>query len=144
VRTYTLLEAVPLFLFAAIGFISTCAAINEIWQEYKAKKRRDDGARLILQFRSSKEPPIPAAGEDDIYCEYLLWNQCDGFHIASVAEFEDGKFMHFGDFMGSYTWGPNDFQAWAPLPEVGDFAYRALHREFHVNMNCAPEATHEN
>jgi hypothetical protein len=143
VRTYTLLEAVPLLAFAAIGFIFTCAVINTYWKERAAKKRRA-GTRLILQFRSSKEPPRPAAGEDDIYCEYLLWNQCDGFHIASLALFDDGKFVGFSHFMGSPTWSPDEFQAWAPLPEVGDFAYRALDREFHVNMNRAPEAHHEN
>lgn len=139
-RTYTLLEAVPFFLFAAIGFIFTCAFINTAWKEHKAKKRRD-GARITLQFRSSKEPPKVAAGEEDIYCDYLLWNQCDGFHIASLAMFDDdGKFLHFADFMGTETWGPDEFQAWAPLPEVGDFAHRGLDREFHVNMNHTPEA----
>lgn len=40
-RTYTLLEAVPFFLFAAIGFIFTCAFINTAWKEHMNKKKRD-------------------------------------------------------------------------------------------------------
>lgn len=39
-RTYSLLEAVPFFLFTAIGFIVTCATINVELKKYKARKAK--------------------------------------------------------------------------------------------------------
>jgi hypothetical protein len=48
--------------------------------------------------------------------DYVLYNQCDGFHIAE-AWFDDGEFLGFR-FWAADGYVPDDaFQAWAKLPD---------------------------
>jgi len=96
---------------------------------------------ITLEFHANTEPPSNTQGDDVEHCEFVLWNQCDGFHLAYRAMYDDGQFICFEDFTGRSTWNPGDFQAWARLPEVNSSLYEKLHAEFHRK---APEATHEN
>jgi len=73
----------------------------------QAGERAEALGLFALQFHPVGTDP---AEEGD----YLLYNQCDGFHLAS-AWFDDGGFMGFFNF-SSYEIPPDCYRAWAMLP----------------------------
>lgn len=56
--------------------------------------------------------------------EYLLYNQCDGYHWAEAYFFNDGSFNAFFTFMHE-EFSPDTYQAWAKLPSA-----RVLYEKF--------------
>lgn len=46
---------------------------------------------------------------------YLLYNQCDGFHLVE-AHFDEGRFLGFYDWNGTTPFGEDCYVAWAKLP----------------------------
>jgi hypothetical protein len=62
-----------------------------------------------LEFHQASEEPTEPG-------DYLLYNQCDGYHVAE-AWFPEGEFCGF------YFWphdhvSPNFYCAWAKLPDT--------------------------
>ncbi|WP_418141530.1 hypothetical protein NUW46_04990 [Marinobacter sp. MA] len=67
-----------------------------------------------LTFHSNNQEPGKAFEDRD----FLLFNPCDGYHVA-IADFEDGDFIEFRQFAGS-SYGKDFYTAWAVLPETCD------------------------
>lgn len=63
------------------------------------------------KFRPQRQMPT-AKGE------YLLYNQCDGFHLATARFNDDRSFAGFFTFMG-HRYDEETYQAWALLPSSG-------------------------
>lgn len=61
-----------------------------------------------LDFR----PSFESASEP---CDVVLYNRCDGFHIAE-AKFEGAEFLGFFPFIGD-AYPQSFFDAWARLPD---------------------------
>jgi Lar family restriction alleviation protein len=75
----------------------------------RALASRDWGGLVFpLRFHSSAEYPTEEG-------DYLLYNQCDGYHFAT-AYILDGKFDCFMDW-NSGVYEPDWYCAWAKLPE---------------------------
>jgi hypothetical protein len=49
--------------------------------------------------------------------DYVLYNQCDGFHCAEARLDPDGSFAGFFTFMGT-PYQDDEYQAWARLPDT--------------------------
>jgi hypothetical protein len=65
--------------------------------------------KFDLDFRPASETPTQPG-------DYLLYNQCDGYHIAE-AWFEDGEFQSFCIWPAHIV--SSDFYcAWALLPDT--------------------------
>lgn len=62
---------------------------------------------FALQFHPAETDPTEEG-------DYLLYNQCDGYHFASPY-FYDGKFEAFMSWKGS-VYEPDWYCAWALLP----------------------------
>lgn len=70
-------------------------------------------ARSVLVFSPSTSKPVEA--EDN---EYLLLNQCDGYHLATAMFDDQGAFECFHVF-GTNIYSDGDFYcAWAKLPDA--------------------------
>lgn len=69
-------------------------------------------AGFPLVFRPKAE--IPRQSEDQRTA--LLFNQCDGYHIAYIRFFDDGEFDGFYPFDGE-EYGKDFYEAWAVLPD---------------------------
>jgi len=70
-----------------------------------------------LKFHPSSEKPTERG-------DYLLYNQCDGYHIAE-ARFYDGEFFSFAWFADGLI--DKDFYcAWALLPDGTKTLYDAF------------------
>lgn len=54
--------------------------------------------------------------------DYLLYNQCDGFHRAEAGFSDDGSFEYFYEWIptGISTFEAEHYQAWAKLPDSLD------------------------
>ena len=66
--------------------------------------------KFDLDFRPvSEEPTEPG--------DYLLYNQCDGYHIAE-AHFDDDEFDAFYSFACTCRYGTDFYRAWAKLPDT--------------------------
>ncbi len=64
--------------------------------------------KLELDFRPASEPPTEEG-------DYVLYNQCDGYHVAG-ARFYGNEFDGFC-FFGEFDPEPKDcYQAWEKLP----------------------------
>lgn len=48
---------------------------------------------------------------------FLILNPCDGFHLV-YGRWEDGKFVHFADWMGGQGYNRDFYIAWARLPNA--------------------------
>lgn len=68
-----------------------------------------------LTFHSSNQKP-GRAFEDR---ECVIFNPCDGFHIAIAEFWEDGDFHCFRPFAGE-PFSDDFYTAWAVLPETSD------------------------
>lgn len=80
----------------------------------------DAVGQFRLHFRFYREDPTEEG-------DYLLYNQCDGYHLVSAA-FEDGEFLGF------YSWGGglvdrNHFRAWAKLPVSHEDLFNIFSKE---------------
>lgn len=62
-----------------------------------------------IEFRPAAETPAERG-------EYLLYNRCDGYHLAD-AVFIDGAFVGFMRWGALETLSPDVYRAWAKLPE---------------------------
>lgn len=90
--------------------------------------------RLALEFFPQRESPKEDGGD------YLLYNQCDGFHVVQ-AHVTDGEFLGF-KFWAQPEFIPDDFyQAWAKLPDT-DALYEAF-ADKPANGRSAHDATME-
>lgn len=49
--------------------------------------------------------------------DYLIYNQCDGYHIVEPFFDDDGDFLAFHTFMGNFI-DPDFYCAWALLPDA--------------------------
>ncbi len=67
---------------------------------------------MPLDFKPQAETPTTSG-------DYILYNQCDGYHIAEAMfeRHDGGKFMGFFSFMG-HEYEPDTYQAWALLPDT--------------------------
>jgi hypothetical protein len=63
-----------------------------------------------LEFRPQAENPL-------VKGQYLLYNQCDGYHKAHARFYKDGTFDGFFTFTGE-EFPPDTYQAWARLPDT--------------------------
>lgn len=70
-----------------------------------------------LNFRPGQEVP-------DTEGDYLLYNQCDGYHIAE-AWFVDGAFCGFYFWPNEHV-SPRFYCAWAKLPDTTKELYEAF------------------
>jgi len=69
-----------------------------------------------LQFKPSTQKPHYEPEPD---AEYLLLNPCDGFHIAyGNFDHDTQEFERFSNFTGGQTYGPDQYIAWAKLPDA--------------------------
>jgi hypothetical protein len=59
----------------------------------------------------------PQAKVPIVHGEYLLYNQCDGYHQAAARFDEAGTFIGFFSFMG-HEYEPDTYQAFARLPDT--------------------------
>jgi len=77
-----------------------------------------------LNFKAASVDPID---DGDVFGEYLLYNQCDGYHIA-YAHFAEGVFDGFRNFLGTCSYERDFYAAWAKLPDCNDVLYPAFGR----------------
>lgn len=70
--------------------------------------------KFDLDFRPASETPTERG-------DYLLYNQCDGYHIAE-AWFDDGEFVGFYFHAQGFA-SPNFYRAWALLPDTAKTLY---------------------
>lgn len=73
--------------------------------------------KFSLLIKPQAEVPTEAG-------DYLLYNQCDGFHIVEAHFFEDGSFDGFYSFMGE-EFKDDSYMAWAKLPDT-DLMYQVF------------------
>jgi hypothetical protein len=59
----------------------------------------------------------PASDEPTDPGDYLLFNQCDGYHIAEAWFEENGEFISFAWFAGGLV-SKSFYRAWALLPDT--------------------------
>jgi len=57
---------------------------------------------------------------------FLLYNQCDGYHIAFGRWDEEGAFEGFFDFLGESEYRDDFYEAWAGLPDCNDVLFPAF------------------
>lgn len=67
--------------------------------------------KFDIVFYPVSKKPIKA----DYGTECVLYNQCDGYHIAYPRFYEDGDFRGFYTFMGK-EFSEDFYCAWAKLP----------------------------
>lgn len=67
-----------------------------------------------LEFRSVGNVPTRALNGRS----FLLYNQCDGYHIAEAMFAGDGKFQHFHFFARGEAIEDDFYVAWAVLPDT--------------------------
>lgn len=60
--------------------------------------------------------------------DYVLYNQCDGYHIVEASFADDGAFEGFY-FFGGRTVGDDFYRAWAKLPESHTTMFDAFGRD---------------
>lgn len=87
--------------------------------------------KVPLLLRSHKDLPsmleIGVDGGDG----FLLWNQCDSFHLMDRVRFdENGNFVEFVDFMGTQTTDADGFSAWARMPSLSSPEMHSLNQLF--------------
>lgn len=68
-----------------------------------------DATKFELDFRPASEDPTTPG-------DYLLYNQCDGYHVVE-AWFTDGEFVGFWPFAASKPVSKDFYRAWALLPD---------------------------
>lgn len=67
--------------------------------------------KFDLDFRPASETPtVPG--------DYLLYNQCDGYHVVEARFYDDGEFDDFYVFASSCPVSRNFYRAWALLPDA--------------------------
>ena len=74
---------------------------------------------VMLNFQPVGTTPTNGRALD----AYLLYNQCDGFHIVFAHWDEDGAFEGFFDFLGDNEYGDDFYEAWAKLPDCNDVLF---------------------
>ena len=75
--------------------------------------------KFDLDFRPASETPTKPGN-------YLLYNQCDGYHVVEAWFSEDGEFEGFWFFAASRPVSKDFYCAWARLPD----AAKTLHDVF--------------
>ena len=94
-----------------------------------------DGQRLLqvpLTFHSADVDPV---GNEFDHDEYLLYNPCDGFHIA-FASFDGGEFTGFQNFLGTQRYERDFYDAWAKLPDCVETLHPAFGRTREQRERC--------
>lgn len=71
-----------------------------------------------LKFRPSSEAPTERG-------DYLLYNQCDGYHVAE-GRFDEGEFTGFHFFADPNPISEDFYCAWALLPDGVKTMYDAF------------------
>ena len=93
-----------------------CKYCPECYQKYNA-------ARTVLEWRPVGEIP----SHNDHGEEFLLLNQCDGYHLAFAQSYRDSdEFDGFYSFDLKQEFTPDFYVAWAKLPD----AVKDLHPTF--------------
>uniref|UniRef100_C5CJS2 Uncharacterized protein n=1 Tax=Variovorax paradoxus (strain S110) TaxID=543728 RepID=C5CJS2_VARPS len=88
-----------------------------------------------LEFHSVGSAP-PKGDYSDMF---LLYNPCDGFHIAFGRwDDDDGEFEGFFDFLGKNEFSDDFYDAWAKLPDGNDVLFPV----FSTNPSRASIAYH--
>jgi len=64
------------------------------------------------------EPPKGSSSDT-----FLLYNPCDGLHIAYGRWYAEGGFAGFFDFLGKNEYGDDFYDAWAMLPDCNDVLF---------------------
>lgn len=82
--------------------------------------------KFELDFRPASEMPKQPG-------DYLLYNQCDGYHIAE-AHFDDGEFDAFYSFACAHRYSKDFYCAWALLPD----SVKTMHDAFAKKDAAAP------
>lgn len=87
--------------------------------------------KVPLLFRSHTDLPIMLEIGMDGGDGFLLWNQCDGFHLMDRVRFDEkGNFVEFVDFMGTRTTDASGFSAWARMPSLASSEMHWLNQFF--------------
>jgi transcriptional regulator with XRE-family HTH domain len=86
------------------------------WLAMGVGPMRDASTDIPLQFFPTSTNPVgkPYSQED-----YLLYNQCDGFHIA-YASFDEDGFQGFTNWLGTVRYESDFYEAWAKLPDCNE------------------------
>jgi hypothetical protein len=74
---------------------------------------------VVLNFKAVGIPP-PKGSTFDMF---VLYNQCDGFHIAFAHWDDEGVFEGFFDFLGRNEFKDDFYEAWAKLPDCNDVLF---------------------
>lgn len=74
--------------------------------------------KFELDFRPASETPTEPG-------DYLLYNQCDGYHVVE-AWFEEGQFLGFYSFASTSPYDTDFYCAWALLPDTIKTLYDAF------------------
>ncbi|MBW4979569.1 hypothetical protein ABWH88_06740 [Marinobacter adhaerens] len=82
-----------------------------------------------LTFHSNNQDPGKAYEDRD----FLLFNPCDGYHVA-IADFEGSEFIEFRQFAGS-SYGKDFYTAWAVLPDTSDVRRDFPHQDEGLGEN---------
>jgi hypothetical protein len=78
---------------------------------------------MMLKFEldfhpASEEPTKPG--------DYLLYNQCDGYHVVEAHFYDDGEFDGFYFFASAKPVSADFYRAWALLPDSVKTMYDAF------------------
>jgi hypothetical protein len=71
-----------------------------------------------IEFHAATDVPVMPEGE--MFPQVVLYNQCDGYHMAFARFWDHGEFDGFYDWCGTKPYIPGKhFAAWAMLPPAG-------------------------
>jgi len=68
-----------------------------------------DPVSFSLVFKHQSEQPTE-------HGDYLIYNQCDGYHLVEARFMPDGSFLGFYDWCGMDPYPDDFYVAWAILP----------------------------
>lgn len=93
----------------------------------------------MLMFFPTSQKPVRPTGINPTG-DYLLYNQCDGYHLAEARWHDNGEFNRFCTFMGE-TFEEDFYCAWALLPQTSTVLFSVFARR--QSQSSAPTETIE-
>lgn len=89
-----------------------------------------------LKFHPASDKPTEPG-------DYLLYNQCDGYHVAKAWFGDNGEFVGFWFFAASRPIPEDFYCAWALLPDGVKTMYDAFAKKEHVQITAPQQIRRE-